>query len=325
KAGGVKSAASPAAVAQAARDIFALHISGYPVERVLVAEALQIKQEYYFGLTIDRNARGVRCILSAAGGIDIELTAQEAPQKIVSVLLPPYFPGQKYEVPSELLRVFEAQESAAAAAEALAALIRLFNENDCSLVEVNPYILTIDNKLIAADAKIVLDDNALFKHPDLEALQNREEYSEDERAARRANLSFVGLTGDIGCMVNGAGLAMATMDLIELFGGRPANFLDVGGSSNSQKVVAAFKILLANKTIKVVLVNIFGGITRCDDIAAGIILAKQELGITLPLVVRLTGTNEEQGRKMLSEAGLAAEAAMAAAVRQAVAIAGSAA
>ena len=182
-----------------------------------------------------------------------------------------------------------------AAAKAAWSMNRLFNEKDCSLVEVNPYVLTKDNRLIAADAKIVLDDNALYKHPDMAALRNEEEYGRDELAAAAAGLSFVGLDGDIGCMVNGAGLAMATMDLITIFGGRPANFLDVGGSSNPQKVVDAFRILLSNKGIKVVLVNIFGGITRCDDIARGIILARQELGITKPMVVRLTGTNEEHG------------------------------
>jgi len=252
--------------------------------------------------------------------MDIELAARKIPEKIVSIPLLPYSQTQQFETPAAFISVFGDAAVADAAAKAVTSMNRLFNEKDCSLVEINPYVLTKDNKLVAADAKIVVDDNALFKHPDMEALRNDEEYGLDELAAAAAGLSFVGLDGNIGCMVNGAGLAMATMDLIKIFGGRPANFLDVGGSSNPQKVLNAFKILLSNKNIKVVLVNIFGGITRCDDIAHGIVLARQELGIAMPMVVRLTGTNEDRGREMLAEAGITAQSEMTAAVRSAVAL-----
>jgi succinyl-CoA synthetase beta subunit len=180
----------------------------------------------------------------------------------------------------------------------------LFREKDCSLVEINPLAVTAQGQLIAADAKVVLDDNALFRHPDLLELRNPEEYTADEIEAREAGLSYVSLDGEIGCMVNGAGLAMATMDGIKLAGGSPANFLDVGGSSNPQKVLDAMRILLRNKDLKAILVNIFGGITRCDDIAQGILMAKEKLEITVPMVIRLIGTNEQQGRDMLEKAGL---------------------
>ncbi|HMD68934.1 MAG TPA: ADP-forming succinate--CoA ligase subunit beta [Chitinivibrionales bacterium] len=321
KAGGVKFAASPEEAGKAARAVLSMRIGGVEVNRVLVVQALQIKQEYYIGLTIDRGARCVRCILSAEGGMDIEFAARKMPEKIVSFPLPLYSQTQRFKVTEALVNAFGDAVAADQAGEAVVSMNRLFNEKDCSLVEINPYVLTKEDRLIAADAKIVVDDNALYKHPDMAALRNDEEFGRDELAAAAEGLSFVELDGDIGCMVNGAGLAMATMDLITICGGRPANFLDVGGSSNPQKVVDAFKILQSNKNIKVVLVNIFGGITRGDDIARGIILARQELGVTKPMVVRLTGTSEEQGRSMLAEAGITAQSEMAAAVQSAVAIA----
>jgi len=323
KAGGVKFAATPEEAGRAARGMLAMRINGFPVKQVLVAERLKAEGEFYVGLTIDRASRSVQCVMSAAGGVDIEETSKSAPEKIVTapVSLAPRAPVVGEGV---LMRVFGKKEIATMAADAVAALSRLLYEKDCSLVEVNPYILTRDNKLVAADAKIIIDDNALYKHPDLEALRNSEEYGEGEMAAQRAGLSYVGLDGDIGCMVNGAGLAMATMDLIKLFGGRPANFLDVGGSSNPQKILAAFELLLAGKTVKVICVNIFGGITRCDDIAQGILLAKRQLGIGLPLVVRLTGTNGEKGRAMLADAAIHTQTDMVAAVKKAVELAGAA-
>jgi succinyl-CoA synthetase beta subunit len=196
---------------------------------------------------------------------------------------------------------------------------RLFHQKDCSLVEINPLAVTAQGQLIAADTKIVFDDNGVPQHPDLGELRNAEEYTADEIEAREAGLSFVSLSGEIGCMVNGAGLAMATMDCIKLAGGSPANFLDVGGSSSPQKVLDAMRILLRNAQLKVILVNIFGGITRCDDVAQGILLARDQLGIALPIVIRLIGTNGEKGREMLSEAGLIATRRMSDAVEEAVA------
>ena len=322
KAGGVKFARSGEEAQQAAHEILSMSVGGFAVKRVLVAEALQIKEEYYVALVIDRGARCVACIMSAAGGVDIEEVARTTPQKILSIPLPSFPQIHQIQGSIATRAVFGSPEMAESAATVIASMSRLFNEKDCSLVEINPLVMTKDNTLIAADAKIVLDDNALYKHPDMAALRNGEEYSDDERAAQQAGLSFVGLDGSIGCMVNGAGLAMATMDMIQIFKSRPANFLDVGGSSNPQKVVNAFRILLANQNIKVILVNIFGGITRCDDIARGIILAKQQLAIALPMVVRLIGTNEDQGRRLLAGAGIVAMSDMTEAVKHAVALEG---
>ena len=197
-------------------------------------------------------------------------------------------------------------------------MYRLFRDKDCSLVEINPLAQTAEGRLIAADAKIVFDDNGIEKHPDISRFSNPEEYTADELEARAAGLSFVSLSGEIGCMVNGAGLAMATLDGIKLAGGSPANFLDVGGSSNPQKVLDAMRILLRNKQLKVILINIFGGITRCDDIAQGILWARDKLGITLPIIIRLIGTNEEKGRNMLTEAGLNVTRSMTDAIQDAV-------
>jgi succinyl-CoA synthetase beta subunit len=318
KAGGVKPADSAVAARIAAHDIFALRIQGEAVRRVLVASALSIRREYYIGVTIDRSAQCASLILSAAGGMDIELVAKDTPEKILSFPLPPLTELHSFNPSVALTGLFGEGNIFAEAQRTTKALIRLFYENDCSLVEVNPFIETMEGGLIAADAKIVIDDSALYKHPDLEALKNAEEYTDEERAARAAGLSFVGLDGTIGCMVNGAGLAMATMDLISYFGAKPANFLDVGGSSNPQKVLDAFAILLANKKINVILVNIFGGITRCDDIARGILMAKQKLGMTKPMVVRLIGTNADAGQKLLAEAGIAAEQDLITAIRRAV-------
>jgi succinyl-CoA synthetase beta subunit len=320
KAGGVKFASSAGQVKQAVHDIFSMRLNGILVKRVLVVEVLHIEREFYIGVTIDGGTRSVQVVLSAAGGTDIESVSQSAPEKIVVLPAAQFLHAHDGEEDGALMRVFGNKDAAAMAAGAIASMVRLLYENDCSLVEVNPYVLTRDNKLAAADAKIVIDDNALYKHPGIEALRNGEEYSGEELAAQRAGLSFVGLGGTIGCMVNGAGLAMATMDLIQAFGGRPANFLDVGGSSDPQKVLDAFKILLANKNLKVILVNIFGGITRCDDIASGIILAKQQLGTALPVVVRLAGTNQDRGRELLAGAGIIAQPEMAAAVQNAVAL-----
>jgi succinyl-CoA synthetase beta subunit len=322
KAGGVKFASNPEQARQAAHDIFAMRIQGFPVKRALVVEALQTDHEYYISLAVDRTARCVRCIVSASGGVEIEQVAKTDPRAIVGFPLPLFSRTQRFENIGGLTAVFGDPDVAAMAAGALSSMIRLMSDNDCLLVEVNPFILTKDNRFEAADAKIVVDDNALYKHPELEAMRNDEEYTREELAARRAGLSFVGLNGSIGCMVNGAGLAMATMDMIQVFGAAPANFLDVGGSSNPQKVLDAFKILLSSNAIKVILVNIFGGITRCDDIARGIILAKQALSMERPLVVRLIGTNEDQGRALLAGAGIVAERDMIAAVKRAVALQG---
>ena len=314
KAGGVKIAHSVEEAGLRAREILALRIKEIPVARVLVAKAVDIRKEYYLGITVDRSAKKPVLISSASGGVDIEELAIREPQQILTLQLDPQAAPRKPGLRRFLTRVFPDSQ----VEEALGLVIRLyrlFQANDCSLVEINPLAELADGSLMAADAKIVLDDNGLFKHPELEGYRNAEEYSEDETAARAAGLAFVGLDGDIGCIVNGAGLAMATMDLIKLFGGEPANFLDVGGSSSPEKVLTALNILRKNPRLKAILINIFGGITRCDDIARGILIARAQADLNVPLVIRLIGTNQKEGAELLAREGLAALEDMSQAVK----------
>lgn len=311
KAGGVKAAANPAECRARAREILGMRIKGIEVKTVLVAEAVDIRQEYYLGLAVDRAGRTIQCIASSSGGMEIEEVAQTHPERIAR------FPAKDGNF-TPLAGVFGAQ-LAAQAQETASRMLALFREKDCSLVEINPFALTPDGRLVAADAKVIVDDNALFLHPELERMRSPEEYSADEMEAKAAGLSFVGLDGTIGCIVNGAGLSMATMDLIKYFGASPANFLDVGGSSNPDKVVSALRIILRNPRLKAILINIFGGITRCDDIARGILSAREALSIPVPLVIRLIGTNEKEGRALLSEGGVDAFEDLTEAVKAAVA------
>jgi succinyl-CoA synthetase beta subunit len=317
KAGGVKLARTGQEVRARAGEILALRIKEVPVGRLLVVKAVDIRREYYLGLTVDRAARKAVAIVSASGGVDIEELAAREPQAILTAHLDP----QSGPDPAALARLLErafAPAQAAAALQTLLAMHELFRAKDASLVEINPYAELADGSLLAADAKVVLDDNGLAKHPELEGYRNAEEYSAEETAARAAGLSFVSLEGDIGCIVNGAGLAMATMDQIKLFGGAPANFLDVGGSSSPEKVLTALNILRANPRLKAVLVNIFGGITRCDDIARGFVTAKKKLGIGVPIVIRLVGTNEDEGAEILRGEGIAVHRDLVSAVKEAV-------
>ncbi len=318
KAGGVKKASTPQEALDVATKILGLTIQGFPVESVLVVEAVSIKKEFYLSFTINRFEKCIECILSASGGIDIEEVGTTNPEKILHLSIISKPPVDNKPLAQMLKAVFVEYDIISQADDILQKLYRVFYESDCTLAEINPLILTADNKLIAADAKMVFDDNALYKHPDIETLRTKEEYSVDEIAALNAHLSFVSLDGTIGCMVNGAGLAMATLDLIKLAGGTPANFLDVGGSSNPEKVYQALSIILANKKVRSILINIFGGITRCDDIATGILQARSKLDITVPMVIRLTGTNEDRGRKLLTDAGLSVATDMTEAVRLAV-------
>jgi succinyl-CoA synthetase beta subunit len=320
KAGGVKLARTEAEVRERAGEILALRIKDIPVEKVLVVKAVDIRKEYYLGITIDRSARSVVLILSAAGGVDIEELAVREPEKILKVPFDPLGGPAEGELRKVLGTVFPAGKVEQALAAVLS-MYRLLKEKDCSLVEINPYVQVGAAELIAADAKINFDDNGVPQHAELEALRNPEEYSPEEIEAKAAGLSFVSLDGDIGCIVNGAGLAMATMDLIKLFGGQPANFLDVGGSSSPQKVLTALQILTRNDKLKAILINIFGGITRCDDIAKGILMAREQIDLPVPLVIRLIGTNQEEGRAALEQAGLAAASEMADAVRKVLAAA----
>jgi succinyl-CoA synthetase beta subunit len=316
KAGAIRAAASEQEAETVADKILGMSVKGLPVNHVLVTEKLDIESEYYAGVTVDRGTQSVALIVSAAGGVDIEELAVREPEKIRRLTLSDA--GEDDVLTGWLGESFLDRALLGQAVEIVQKMRQLFREKDCSLVEINPLAVTSGGRLIAADAKIVFDDNALFRHEEVAALRNPEEYTEDERQARKAGLSFVSLSGEIGCMVNGAGLAMATMDGIKLAGGSPANFLDVGGSSNPQKVLDAMRILLRNKDLKVILVNIFGGITRCDDVASGILAAREQLSISVPMVIRLIGTNEEQGRALLQEAGLIVARNMTDAVQDAV-------
>ncbi|MBM3290859.1 MAG: ADP-forming succinate--CoA ligase subunit beta [Candidatus Hydrogenedentes bacterium] len=301
KAGGVKVVERITDVEKIARDIFALTIKGLPVKQVLVTPAATITKEVYLSILIDRGARKAVFIGCAEGGVEIEVTAKESPEKILrhEVAAAKLRTGTAADYAAFASKLFDNPDQASQAAEIMAKMAKLFAEKDCSLVEINPLIVDDKGRVIALDAKVLLDDNALFRHEDLAGLRDMDSEDADELAAKQGGLSFIRLDGSIGCMVNGAGLAMATMDTIKHFGGAPANFLDVGGSSNPKKVVAAFKLILKDPGVKVILINIFGGITRCDDIARGILESLNEFEVKVPIVVRLIGTNEQEGRALL--------------------------
>jgi succinyl-CoA synthetase beta subunit len=318
KAGGVKLAKTPEEAEKAAADILSLTIKDIPVEKVMVTRAADIEQEFYVGLTTDRSAKQLILMMSREGGVEIEELAVNDPEKIIRFHINPVAGIDEAGLKAALEQVFDTPELVSQAEDAVRRMYTMYLEKDCSLVEINPYARIDGTTLKALDAKVNFDDNALFKHPDIEAMRNAEEYSEDELEARRAGLSFVSMDGEIGCIVNGAGLAMATMDIIKLYGGTPANFLDVGGSSNPEKVVNALRIITRNPKVKAILINIFGGITRCDDIAQGILTAMERIDLDLPMVIRLIGTNDEEGRAMLAEKGISAYQKLSDAVEQVV-------
>jgi len=306
KAGGVKVISDVADVAPTAETILGLTIKDLPVNKLMVTPAVNIEKEVYLSILLDRGARKVVFIGCADGGVEIEETAKTNPEAIL-----------RYEVaaselgnldPSSLAdftsKLFSDANQAAATADIMVKMAKLFLDKDASLIEINPLITDDKGEVIALDAKMMIDDNALFRHPELEELRDMDSEDQDELDAHEEGLSFIRLDGNIGCMVNGAGLAMATMDTIKHFGGNPANFLDVGGSSDPKKVVAAFKLILKDPKVKSILINIFGGITRCDDIAKGILQSLEELDVPVPLVVRLVGTNEAEGQKLLEEIDL---------------------
>lgn len=301
KAGGVKVVTKAEDVKPTAEKILGLTIKDLPVRQLLVTPAANIAKEVYLSILIDRGARKAVFIGCADGGVEIEVTAKESPEKIL-----------RYEIAAAQLtkatvdqfsdfasKLFSDAAQAKQAASIMVKMAKLFAEKDCSLVEINPLIVDDQGTVIALDAKVLLDDNALFRHPELVELRDMDSEDVDELSAKEVGLSFIRLDGNIGCMVNGAGLAMATMDTIKHFGGDPANFLDVGGSSNPKKVVAAFDMILKDPSVKVILINIFGGITRCDDIARGILESMEQSDVNVPIIVRLIGTNEEEGRKIL--------------------------
>jgi len=302
KAGGVKLAKDYDEALKRAEEILNLTIKGIKVKKILITEAVDIAKEYYVSVTLDRRASKAVFITSKEGGVDIEEIARTKPEAIVKRHITE--PLKPYEARELAFQVFEDNKLALKAAGIYQKLSEVYFSTDAQLAEINPLVVTPENDLVAVDAKIILDDNALFRHPDLLQYKDMDYVNPEEEDAKEAGLSFVKLDGDIGCMVNGAGLAMATMDVIKYWGGEPANFLDVGGSSNPEKVKKAMDIILRDPNVKVVFINIFGGITRCDDIAAGLIEAFKTMDVRVPVVVRLTGTNEDIGRRMLAESGL---------------------
>ena len=318
KAGGVKFCESEADVRKHAEAILGMDIKGHVVHTVLVTPAVDIAEEYYVGMLIDRNTKRILLMASAEGGVEIEKVAAETPELIFKHAIDPRFGLLDHEAIAMGLRLCKGDiKKARQIGAAMQKLYNAFVHSDASLAEINPWIFTPDGTGHAIDAKMNLDDNAMFRHPDYEALRDLEEENPAECKAREASLSFVKLEGNVGCLVNGAGLAMATMDLVKYYGGKPANFLDIGGSSNPEKVVNALTIILGDPNVKAILFNIFGGITRCDDVAAGIIAATEKMDIKVPIVVRLTGTNEEKAREMLAETKLVPAATMDEAVQKA--------
>ena len=311
KGGGVKLARSMDEVKSLAGTILGMQLvthqtgpTGQPVRRLLIEEGADIKKELYAAMVVDRGSQRVVLMASADGGMDIEEVAAKTPERIHKVYIDPA-KGLTDAQSDEIARAIGIGDAMLPQARAMfGGLYRLFVETDASLAEINPLIVTGDGKLVALDAKLNFDANALFRHPDVVALRDLDEEDPAEVEASKFDLSYISLDGDIGCLVNGAGLAMATMDVIKLYGGNPANFLDVGGGATAEKVTEAFKIMLRNKGLKAILVNIFGGIMRCDVIAQGVIAASKAVSLKVPLVVRMKGTNEQEGRALLAQSGL---------------------
>ena len=299
KAGGVKIVNNEKDVNQRTKEILGMNIKGLPVEKVLISEAVIIAAEYYVSFVIDRNSRSVILMMSNAGGMDIEEVARKTPEKIIRFSIDPFVGIPDYMARRFAFLLFPHMEQANQMANILQNLYKAFVENDASLAEINPLVLTDKGTLLAIDAKMTFDDNALYRHPSIHSLFEPTKDEKVEAMAKEKGFSYVRMDGEIGCMVNGAGLAMATMDMIKLYGGSPANFLDIGGSSNPVKVIDAMKLLLDDKKVKVVFINIFGGITRCDDVAIGLQQAFEQINNEIPVIVRLTGTNEELGREIL--------------------------
>ena len=321
KAGGVKLAKTPEEAKSVAAQILKLTIKGLPVKKVLVTPAADIASEAYVGIIVDRASKRAVFMASPAGGIDIEEVAAKTPDKILRHAVDPRYGLQPYEAMQLAFFLYSDMKQVRAAAKILLQLYKAFVENGGSLAEINPLVTTSAGEIVALDAKMVIDDNELDRRPDIAALRDESAEDPSEVEARKANLTFIKLDGNVGCIVNGAGLAMATMDLVKYYGGEPANFLDIGGSSNPEKVVAALRIITSDKNVKAILFNIFGGITRTDDVANGIVTAIKQNPLKVPLVIRLTGTNEEIAVKILKENGLSAMTDMDEAVKKAVALA----
>ncbi len=321
KAGGVKLANNPEEAEQFATQILSMTIKGLPVRKVLVDEAASIEQEIYLGITNDRTAKKPVIMASSAGGVEIEEVARTNPEKIVKVHINPLIGIKEYQTRDIASAIDLPRECWKQFGEILIGLWGVFNDKDATLAEINPLVIGKDRKLTALDGKMLIDDNALFRHPDLSELRDTDEDAPSEIEARKYGLTFIKLDGNIGCMVNGAGLAMASMDILKLFGGEPANFLDIGGGAGADKVAAAMRIILSDPNVKAILFNIFGGITRCDEVARGILTAMAEVKPKVPMVVRLVGTNAKEGRELLVNAKMITAETLAEAAQKAVAAA----
>jgi succinyl-CoA synthetase beta subunit len=318
KAGGIKSAQNAEEAYEKAKNILGMDIKGLKVKKVLVTESKEIASEAYIGIIVDRRTKKPVMMVSPAGGIDIEEVAKNTPEKIFKLEIDPLLGLQAYQARNLAFKLYANPKTCNQAIPVIMKLYWAFWGEDCSLAEINPFITTPEGEVWALDAKINIDDNGLERHPEIEAMRDLDSEEQGENEARKMGLSFVKLDGNIGCVVNGAGLAMATMDLVKHFGAEPANFLDIGGSSNPEKVMTAMRIITRDQNVKAILFNIFGGITRCDDVANGIVAALKEFKPKVPIAVRLTGTNEDKGREILKQVGLSATSSMEEVVRKAI-------
>jgi succinyl-CoA synthetase beta subunit len=318
KAGGVKLARTKEDVPEMAGKILGMDIKGYTVEKILIAQGVKFSSEFYVGLTIDRNSKSVIFMASSEGGVEIEEVAKENPDAIHKFVIDPDLGMTPFLARKIAFSLFSDFNLVKQGADLFQKLYRIFMDTDSSLVEINPLVITEDGKLLALDGKMNFDDNALYRQSAIEALNEPTEDELKELDAKEKGLTYIRLDGSIGCMVNGAGLAMATLDLIKYFGGEPANFLDIGGSSNPQKVIDAMNLILSDKNVKVVMINIFGGITRCDDVARGLIIALEKIKVDVPIVVRLSGTNSKEGLEILKMANLPIVETMSEAAQKAI-------
>jgi succinyl-CoA synthetase beta subunit len=322
KAGGIRLAKSVEEAEELATHILSMDLKGLPVRRVLVDEIVSFNREIYLGITNDRMERKPVIIASGAGGVDIEEVAIENPEKIIKIHLDAPFGLHDFQTRNLAIGIDLPRELWKSFNQIAKGLWKAFKENDAAIAEVNPLVITNQGMLMALDGKMVVDDNALFRHPELVEIRDLDAEEPAEVEARKYGLSFIKLEGNIGCMVNGAGLAMATLDLIKENGGSPSNFLDIGGGASSEKVSTAIRIICADPAVKVILINIFGGITRCDEVARGILSAINELQKEIPLVIRLAGTNAEKGLELLSESRIETASSLVEAARKAVELAG---
>ncbi|MDD4756731.1 MAG: ADP-forming succinate--CoA ligase subunit beta [Prolixibacteraceae bacterium] len=318
KAGGVKVVTGKEATVEAAGQILGMKIKDFVVEKILITEAVTIEKEYYVGMVNDRNTRSVILMVSTEGGVDIEEVAAVSPSKIFRTAVDPVVGLMDWQARSAALKLFSEPDLLRQASGILSALYRLFRDTDSTLTEINPLVLTSGKKIVAVDGKMNFDDNALYRQPGILAMRETTDTEALEIEAEGKGLSYIKLNGTIGCIVNGAGLAMATMDMIKLYGGEPANFLDIGGSSNPQKVIDAMDLLIRDKNVKTVLINIFGGITRCDDVALGLIAALKKIQLAIPVVVRLSGTNAAEGLQIIRDYGLQPVTSMREAAKKAI-------